>query len=56
MSWFSASLFKGHFALRCEESMTAIWGTHPTLQAGGFVGFLDPRTQLPDGPAFENHQ
>lgn len=56
MSWFSASLFKDHFALRREESMTAVGGTHPTLQSGGFVGFLDLHTQLPDGPAFENHQ
>lgn len=56
MSWFSASLFKDHFALRREESMTAAGGTHPTLQSGGFVGFLDPHTQLPAGPAFENLQ
>lgn len=56
MSWFSASLFKDHFALRREESMTAAGGTHPTLQSGGFVGFLDPHTQLPAGSAFENPQ
>lgn len=56
MSWFRVSLSKDHFALRYEESMTAGWGTRPSLQAGGFVGFLDSPTRLPDGPVFENHQ
>lgn len=56
MSWFSASLFKDRFALRYEENMTAGWGTHLSLQTGGFMGFLDPLIWLPDGPAFGNHQ
>lgn len=56
MSWFSASLFKDRFALRYEENMTAGWGAHLSLQAGGFMGFLDPLIWLPDGPAFGNHQ
>lgn len=56
MSWFSASLFKDRFALRYEENMTAGRGAHLSLQAGGFMGFLDPLIWLPDGPAFGNHQ